>query len=113
MFSAYRNKDAKPNRITDNHHHQSSDIAGYCFLICFGIIGVVGVQSYIKKDAQVGQPTQPAIVQMYLRADYCMTCHIARSNPVIKNLKEYKKAHPALSQKRILQDLIATTGANL
>ena len=71
------------------------------FILCIsGVIGALLVTAYIRNDVK-----QSAKVYYY-PADYCMICHGPRNaEPVIKDYRGYKKAHPALSQKRLLDDL--------
>lgn len=109
--SAYRNTAVKKNIISLSDKRVYDNFGTWaCVIVILMALSLAAVSTAMRPGPE--QPAQPAIVNTYLSADYCMTCHTARSEPAIKNLKQYKEAHPALSQKRLLQDLVATTGAN-
>ena len=138
MYSASQNKDAKPNRVTDNRPAEFRDddlaqmeyIAQWhldnpkggvfwpLFILCIaGVIGALLITAYIRNDVRKSAKVY------YYPADYCMICHGPRNvEPVIKDYRGYKKAHPSPAERRralkvmgdkhLLQDLIATTGGN-
>lgn len=97
MFSAYRNTKARKNIISLTPDYEWSQII--VSLCIIGIVGAFVVVSFIRNDVRKSAKVY------YYPADYCLVCHGARENPKIKNLGEYKKVHPALSQKRLLDDL--------
>lgn len=100
MFSKYFNPSARKNIISLD---PTSDKSWFYVMILLCIIGIIGVfmtTAYIRNDVRKSAKVY------YYPADYCMICHGPRNaEPAIKNYRDYKKAHPALSQKRLLDDL--------
>lgn len=110
MYSKHQNLNAEPNvpglDPYYHHHARSGNVLASLALIVIGMILGAPVGAALSAGFRAyDKPAAPEILQTYLRADFCMTCHAARAEPVIKNYKEYKAEHPALSQKRLLQNL--------